>query len=65
MRLVKGKENEEIFPVFWQDNYICLLPGEKREVTVSVQKEDLDSVKPVLLVDGFNVAQSSVHEGRK
>jgi exo-1,4-beta-D-glucosaminidase len=65
MRLVKGKENEEIFPVFWQDNYICLLPGEKREVTVSVRKEDLDSVKPVLLVDGFNVAQSSVHEGRK
>ena len=65
LRLVKGKELQEILPVFWQDNYISLLPGEKREVSVSVRKSDLDSAKPTLLVDGFNVAPLAVHESTK
>jgi exo-1,4-beta-D-glucosaminidase len=65
LRLVKGKEHQEILPVFWQDNYISLLPGEKREVSVSVRKRDLDSAKPTLLVDGFNVAPLSVREAAK
>ncbi|MGH9677092.1 MAG: glycoside hydrolase family 2 protein [Candidatus Acidiferrum sp.] len=45
-----------MLPVFWDDNYISLLPGEKREVTVHVRKRDLGSAKPLLAVDGFNVA---------
>jgi exo-1,4-beta-D-glucosaminidase len=65
LRLVKGKEHEEILPVFWQENYISLLPGEKRGVAVSVRKSDLDSSKPVLLVDGFNLASFSVQEAGK
>jgi exo-1,4-beta-D-glucosaminidase len=65
LRLVKGKEHEEILPVFWQDNYICLLPGEKREVAVSLRNSDLGSAKPTLLVDGFNVVLVSAHETAK
>jgi exo-1,4-beta-D-glucosaminidase len=65
LRLVKGKEHQEILPVFWQDNYISLLPGEKREVGVSVRKSELDSAKPTLLVDGFNVTPLSVREAAK
>ncbi len=56
LRLLKGKGGAEILPVFWEDNYICLLPGEKREITVQVRKRDLGSEKPVLAVDGFNVS---------
>jgi len=65
LRLVKGKEHQEILPVFWQDNYISLMPGEKREVSVSVRKSELDSAKATLLVDGFNVAPLTVHESTK
>jgi len=65
MRLVKGQGQQEILPVFWQDNYIFLLPAEKRELTVSVRKSDLDSAEPTLLVDGFNVMPVSVHESAK
>jgi len=61
LRLVRGKEREEILPVFWDDNYISLLPGEKREVTVRVRKSDLGTVQPQLLVDGWNVAELTVH----
>ncbi|MGC2528853.1 MAG: sugar-binding domain-containing protein [Candidatus Acidiferrum sp.] len=56
LRLLKGKDGAEILPVFWEDNYISLLPGEKREVTVHVRKHDLGEAKPVLAVDGFNVS---------
>jgi len=65
LRLVKGKEHEEILPVFWQDNYLSLLPGEKREVTVALRKGDLDSARPTLLVDGFNLALFAAHETTK
>jgi exo-1,4-beta-D-glucosaminidase len=56
LRLLKGKDGAEVLPVFFDDNYISLLPREKREITVHVRKSDLGAAKPVLAVDGFNVA---------
>jgi len=56
LRLLKGKDGSEVLPVFFDDNYISLLPGEKREITVRVRNSDLGAAKPVLAVDGFNVA---------
>jgi exo-1,4-beta-D-glucosaminidase len=61
LRLVKGKDQAEILPVFWEDNYISLLPGEKREVSVRVRESDLAGAHPSLLVDGFNVPAASAH----
>ena len=61
LRLVKGKDQAEILPVFWEDNYISLLPGEKREVLVRVRESDLAGARPSLLVDGFNVAVANAH----
>ena len=55
LRLVKGNDQSEILPVFWNDNYISLLPGEKREVTVRIRKSDLQGIQPALVIDGFNV----------
>jgi exo-1,4-beta-D-glucosaminidase len=55
LRLVAGKEQTEILPVFWEDNYISLLPGEKREVNVRIRRSDIGDAQPALLVDGFNV----------
>ena len=61
LRLLKSKDSAEILPVFWEDNYLCLLPGEKREVRVHVRKSDLGDAKPVLAVDGFNVSELTAH----
>ena len=35
LKVDQGKGGEEILPVIWQDNYISLLPGEKREVSAT------------------------------
>lgn len=61
LRLLKGRGGLEILPVFWEDNYLCLLPGEKRDVAVSVHKSELGDAKPVLAVDGFNLQPVEIH----
>ena len=61
LRLVRGKEHIEILPIFWSDNYISLLPGEKREASVHVRKSDLRGGEPELLVDGWNLEQKAIH----
>jgi exo-1,4-beta-D-glucosaminidase len=60
LRLLKGKDGAEVLPVFFEDNYVSLLPGEKRDITVQVRKHDLGGAKPVLAVDGFNVGPTQV-----
>jgi len=55
LKLDKGVKGEEILPVVWQDNYISLLPGEKREVTSTYRASDLGASKPTVEVSGWNV----------
>ena len=51
----RGKGGEEILPVVWQDNYISLLPGEKREITATYRAGSLGAAKPEVEVSGWNV----------
>ncbi|MBN2214043.1 MAG: glycoside hydrolase family 2 [Bacteroidales bacterium] len=54
--ILKGKKSGRyILPVFWEDNYISLLPGEKREITGYVFKKDLGTVKPFFSYKGWNI----------
>ena len=55
LRLLKKESNEEILPVYWEDNYLSLLPGEKREISVRLRKSDVGTTQPILAVDGMNV----------
>ena len=55
LKVNKGVQGEEILPVIWQDNYLSLLPGEKREVTASYRSSALGAAKPVVEVSGWNV----------
>ena len=55
LKVNKGKGGDEILPVIWQDNYISLLPGEKREVTASYRAKELGAAQPEVQVSGWNV----------
>jgi exo-1,4-beta-D-glucosaminidase len=55
LRLLKGRDGEEVLPIFCDDNYLELLPGEKRKITIKVRNQDLSGAEPALTVDGFNV----------
>ena len=55
LKVNKGKNGDEILPVLWQDNYISLLPGEKREVTATYRAQELGAAQPAVQVSGWNV----------
>ena len=51
VRLKILSEDEEVLPVLWEDNYIALMPGEKRTLTAQFQTKK----PPALSVSGWNV----------
>ncbi|MGA3349676.1 MAG: sugar-binding domain-containing protein [Candidatus Sulfotelmatobacter sp.] len=55
LKINKDAAGEEILPVVWQDNYISLLPGERREVTATYRSGPLGTEKPVVKISGWNV----------
>jgi exo-1,4-beta-D-glucosaminidase len=54
-KILKSPSKDMVLPVFWEDNYFSLLPGEKRTVTVEFDAADLGSDKPMLKVEGWNI----------
>ncbi len=54
-KILKLTSKEPVLPVFWEDNYIALLPGEKRTIGVEFDINKLDGEKALLKVDGWNV----------
>jgi hypothetical protein len=55
LKVVSGKSGERILPVFYEDNYFSLLPGESKEVVIRFKDEDAHGETPRLEVSGFNV----------
>jgi exo-1,4-beta-D-glucosaminidase len=55
LKVDKSKGGEEILPVLWEQNYVSLLPGEKRELTATYRANELGAAKPYVEVSGFNV----------
>lgn len=52
LKVVDRPGGEEFLPVLWQDNYITLLPGERREITADYQG---GNARPTVEVDGWNI----------
>jgi exo-1,4-beta-D-glucosaminidase len=55
LRLTKGKGGEDVVPIFWDDNYVSLLPGESRQITATYEGSALGGATPEVEVDGWNV----------
>lgn len=44
-----------IFPVFWDDNYISIIPNEKRTIKCIIPKNLISKTKTHLVISGWNV----------
>jgi exo-1,4-beta-D-glucosaminidase len=55
LQVTKGAQGDEVLPVLWQDNYISLLPGERREIAATYRLADLGATRPAVKVSGWNV----------
>lgn len=65
MRLQKKKSRSAVLPVYWDDNYITLLPGETRTVGARFFLEDLAGEEPEVVVSGWNVESEIRAEAKR
>lgn len=59
LTLLDESENQ-IFPVFWDDNYISLLPGESRKIRCLIPESSHRSEKMSLTISGWNIEKESI-----
>jgi exo-1,4-beta-D-glucosaminidase len=57
IQVVRALSGETVLPVFLDDNYISLLPGEKRRISGYFFTEDLGGEQPKVRVTGWNVQE--------
>jgi exo-1,4-beta-D-glucosaminidase len=57
------KDNLDVVPVLWDDNYLSLLPGEERLISVRYDAAQLHGAHPVIQVGGFNISPGEVGSG--
>jgi hypothetical protein len=55
LQLRKARSGERVLPVFYSDNYLSLVPGESKTLTVEAAAAQLGDEAPLLVVDGWNV----------
>jgi hypothetical protein len=51
---IRAKSGDRILPAIHSDNYITLMPGEKRALTTEIKHADTRGENPVIKIDGFN-----------
>jgi exo-1,4-beta-D-glucosaminidase len=65
VKITRGKGGQEVVPIYWEDNYFSLLPGEQREVTAKYDSSALGGEEPALAVEGWNVVGANFWVGGK
>ena len=57
LKLVRDKTGDRILPAIYSDNYVSLMPGERRTITTDVTRADARGERPRMVVEGFNVGE--------
>ncbi len=56
VQLRRRRDGERVLPVYTSDNYVSLVPGESRTITIEVATAKLKEEDALVLVDGWNVS---------
>jgi hypothetical protein len=55
LKAVREKTGDRILPAIYSDNYISLMPGERRTIRTDVADRDTRGEHPRMVIEGFNV----------
>jgi len=54
---VRETSGDRILPALYSDNYVALMPGERRTIRTELEHADTRGERPRIVVDGFNVGK--------
>jgi beta-galactosidase/beta-glucuronidase len=57
LKAVREKSGDRILPAIYSDNYVALMPGERRAVRVELEHADTRGERPRVVVEGFNTGE--------
>lgn len=63
LQLRGQKSSARVLPVYYSDNYLSLVPGESRTVTIEAALADLKGETPLVALDGWNVDVKAASSG--
>jgi hypothetical protein len=55
VKAVREKSGDRILPAIYSDNYVALMPGERRTIRTELEDADTRGERPRIMVEGFNV----------
>jgi exo-1,4-beta-D-glucosaminidase len=61
-KLLSASTREPVLPIFWEDNYFSLLPGEKRTVEMQLDASLVTEGKLLFKLDGWNLRKPQEQE---
>ncbi len=53
--VIDSQTSQPVLPIYWNDNYVSLLPGEERTYEAKFFLTDMKGEKPVIEIRGWNV----------
>jgi len=62
LKAVRNITGDRILPVLYSDNYVALMPGERRAIRVELGDADTRGEKPRVVIEGFNVGEVAEKE---
>jgi hypothetical protein len=57
LKAVREKSGDRILPALYSDNFVSLMPGEQRTVTIQIENADTRGESPRIVVEGFNISK--------
>lgn len=55
LKVVRANSGDRILPVLYSDNYVPVMPGEQRTITMELYNADTRGERPQVNIEGFNV----------
>ena len=55
IQLRRADTGARVLPVYYSENFVSLLPGESRTITVEAAAKNLGGEQPLVMLDGWNV----------
>ncbi len=59
LKAVRAQSGDRILPAIYSENYLMLMPGERRTVTTELQQADTRGEAPAIVLGGFNLVDET------